>query len=276
MTDQTGYFSANRANWNDRAVVHARSEMYALERFHADPAHLSDVVRFDRQALGDLTGERAVHLQCHIGSDTLSLARLGANVCGVDQSEASLAVARELFVATETEGAFFEANVYDARDVLTGTFDLVYSGVGALNWLPSISRWATTVASLLRPGGRLFLREGHPMLWALGDTTDGSLVVEYPYFETADPLVFDEEETYTGPGKVLTHTRTYEWNHGLAEIVTAVMQVGLTLETLVEHDGCEWQALPHMTLEGTQYKLPPEQRALVPLMYTLTAKKNAA
>lgn len=270
------YFDANRRNWNERAGIHAASTTYNLDAYRADPAHLSSVVRFDRPYLGDLSGLCAVHLQCHIGTDTLSLARLGAQVTGLDQSDAAIATARRLFADTATQGRLEVANVYDAPAVLGRRYDLVYTGVGALNWLPSIDRWAQVVSELLNPGGRLYLREGHPMLWALADITDAAdltLRLEYPYFETSEPMVFDESVTYTGDEATLINTRTYEWNHGLGEIITALLSRGLVLRTLHEHDGLEWQMFPHMVLEDGRYKLPPEQRALVPMMYTLIAER---
>ena len=274
MADHDEYFAANRANWNDRAAVHARSSMYDLNAYESDPSHLSDVVSFDVPRLGDLTGLEAVHLQCHIGTDTLSLARLGATVTGVDQSDASLAVARQLFEACSTDGRFIEANVYDAQAALGQRFDLVFTGVGALNWLPDIERWAAVVAGLLEPGGRLFLREGHPMLWSLADTSDGSLQVAYPYFELSDPMIWDEGITYTGDDDRIDNARCYEWNHGLSEIITALLKQGLTLELFEEHDSCDWEALPHMIKENGRYWLPEEQRALVPLMYTLVMRRQ--
>ena len=267
------HFAANRRNWNERAAIHAASSMYDLDAYRDDPGRLSGVVRFDRPRLGELSGLDAVHLQCHVGTDTLSLARLGANVTGLDQSEDSIAIARRLFADTATDGRFEIANVYDAPSVLGRRYDLVYTGVGALNWLPDISRWASVVAALLAPGGRLFLREGHPMLQSLADTTDGTLRVGYPYFETVEPIVLDEPDTYTDGDATIGHTRTYEWNHGLGEVVTALLERGLVLRRLEEHDGLEWQMFPHMTLEDGQYRLPLEQRAMVPMMYTLVAER---
>ena len=161
--------------WNERASAHAQSPDYAFERFLAEPDFLSGVVRFDRPLLGDIAGQRAVHLQCHIGTDTISLARLGAEVTGLDFSAASLAEARKLASATGTAVEFVEGDVYDAAAVLgRGRFDLVYTGIGALCWLPDIDRWAGVVAELLAPGGRLFVREGHPMLWTLDEKREGS------------------------------------------------------------------------------------------------------
>jgi SAM-dependent methyltransferase len=273
MTDE--YYEANRRNWNERAAIHAGSTAYNIDAFRSDPNHLSGVVAFDRSYLGDLSGLSAAHLQCHIGTDTLSLARLGADVTGLDQSENSIDAARQLFADTGTDGRFEIANVYDAPAVLGQRYDLVYTGVGALNWLPSIERWAQVVSELLKPGGRLYLREGHPMLQSLADSTDGSLRIQYPYFETTQPMVFDEGGTYTGDDVSLRNTRTYEWNHGLGEVVMSLLRRGLVLETLDEHDGLEWQMFPHMVFEDGFYKLPPEQRALVPMMYTLMVRRPA-
>lgn len=140
----TDYYDANRRNWNERAGIHARSQMYNRRAYVDDPQHLSSIVRFDQRYLGDLTGLTAVHLQCHIGNDTLSLARLGATVTDLDLSDASIAATRELFANTGTAGRFEIAQVYDAVDVLGERYDLVYTGVGALNW-------ADVVARLLRP-----------------------------------------------------------------------------------------------------------------------------
>ena len=268
---------ANRRNWNERAAIHADSATYALDAYRADPARLSGVVRFDRPRLGDIAGLDTVHLQCHIGTDTLSLARLGANVTGLDQSETSIAIARQLFADTGTGGRFESGDVHAARKVLGRRYDLVYTGVGALNWLPSVDAWASVVDDLLVPGGRVFLREGHPMLQSLADTTDGSLRVGYPYFETLEPMIFDESATYTDPespsGTSIANTRTYEWNHGLGELITALLRRGFALCTLEEHDGLEWKMFPHMVEEDGQYKLPVEQRTMVPMMYTLIASK---
>jgi SAM-dependent methyltransferase len=269
------YFEANRRNWNDRATIHAGSEMYAIHRFTDDPEAIGDTVSFDRPYLGDLGGISAVHLQCHIGTDTISLARLGANVTGLDQSEVSIAEAEKLFAATGTPGRFVIANVYDAAEALGETYDLVYTGVGAINWLPDIRLWADVVASLLKPGGRLYIRDGHPMAATLDDErTDDSLVVKYPYFETEDPMVWDEQVTYTdGDTASMTNTRHYAWAHGLGETVMAVIDAGLVLDGLYEHRSLPWRMLPHMVEEGRDFMLPEHQRDLAPMMFSLLASK---
>jgi SAM-dependent methyltransferase len=204
------------------------------------------VVRFDLPRLGDIRGLRGVHLQCHIGTDTISLARLGARMTGLDLSPASLEQARLLAQRTGSDVEFVEAELYEAVSVLgAGAFDLVFTGIGALCWLPSVGRWARVVSDLLVPGGRLFIREGHPMLWTLADPRpDQLLSVEYPYFERAEPLVWDEPGTYVATDVVFEHNTTHEWNHGIGEIVTALLEVGMELTMLVEHDSVPWEALP--------------------------------
>lgn len=269
------YFDANRRNWNDRARVHAASRLYDMGRFD-DPDVLSSVVDFDRRYLGDIAGLDVVHLQCHIGSDTISLARLGARVTGLDISEESIVEAQRLFARTGTTGRFVVANVYDAVEALDATYDVVYTGVGALNWLPDITRWGRVVAALLRPGGRLIVRDFHPMAYSLAETTDGTLRLEYPYFETTRPLSWDDGVTYSDvpDGMAITNTRQYEWGHGLAETHNALTSAGLVVTTFEEHRGLEWQMLPHMVLEGGLWYLPPEQRDLCPMMFVFVAEKR--
>jgi SAM-dependent methyltransferase len=237
------YLAINRANWDERADVHAGSSEYAIDRYLSDPQHLSKVVRFDRQRLGDLDGVAGVHLQCHIGTDTISLARLGARMTGLDFSENSLRHARTLAERTGTDIRFVQADVYDALPVLeSASFDLVYTGIGALCWLPDVTRWAEVVASLLRPGGRLLIREMHPMLGTL-TARDGMVMVSDPYFHQPEPMIFDEGGTYVENDHTFTATITHQWSHGLGEIIAAVLKAGMQLTELVEHDSVPWQAL---------------------------------
>jgi SAM-dependent methyltransferase len=187
-----------------------------------------------------------VHLQCHIGTDTISLARLGARMTGVDLSPASLAEARKLSARLGADVEFVESDVYQAVEVLgAGRFDLVFTGIGALCWLPSVERWAAVVAELLVPGGRLFIREGHPMLWTLEDgRSDGLLVAEYPYFELDEPIIEEAPGTYVETDRTFEYNLTHCWNHGLGEIVTALLEAGMEITSLVEHDSVPWEAIP--------------------------------
>jgi SAM-dependent methyltransferase len=267
----------NRASWDERAPAHAGSPGYARQEFIDDPSFLSAVVRFDVPLLGDVSGLRGVHLQCHIGTDTISLARRGATMTGVDFSSASVAEARRLSDELQAGVEFIEADVYDAVDAVGGrTFDLVFTGVGALCWLPSVSRWAAVVAELLVPGGRLFLREGHPMLWSLDEHRADALVVEYDYFERLEPMVFDEQGSYVETGVEFQTTVTHVWNHGLGEIVAALLDAGMELTGLVEHDSVPWDALPGQMEQITDGEWRLRDRPWrLPHSYTLQAIKRS-
>ncbi|HEV1997259.1 MAG TPA: class I SAM-dependent methyltransferase [Candidatus Dormibacteraeota bacterium] len=274
MSDWT---NINRLNWDERVAPHAASPDYALDRFASDPTHLSDVVRFDLPRLGDVRGARGVHLQCHIGTDTLSLHRLGARMTGLDFSAPAIEQARVLASRSGADIDFVQAEVFDAPNVLpAGTFDLVFTGIGALCWLPDIRRWAGVVAALLRPGGRLFLREGHPMLWTLSDPReDGLLVVDFPYVERSEPTIWNEPGTYVETDHQFVNTLSVDWNHGLGEIVTALLDAGMTITMLVEHDSVPWDALPGMMdrLPGGEFRLTDRPWRL-PHSYTMQAVRN--
>jgi len=271
------YAAVNKANWDERVPAHAASPDYSVDRFIADPAFLSDVVRFDLPRLGDISGLRGVHLQSHIGTDTISLARLGASMTGVDFSGPAVRQARALAEQTGADATFVESDVYDAAEAAgRGAFDFVFTGIGALCWLPSVSRWAAVVASLLRPGGRLFIREGHPLLWTIQDGRDDDLlVVEYPYFERPEPTVFDEDGTYVSTDVVFEHTVTQEWNHGISEVVTSLLDAGMVITGLTEHDSVPWNALPGQMeqLGGGEWRLFDRPWRL-PHSYTLQAFKR--
>jgi SAM-dependent methyltransferase len=274
----TDYRAVNRASWDERVPAHAASPDYGFAEFIADPGHLSDVVRFDLPLLGEIKGLRGVHLQCHIGTDTVSLARLGATMTGLDFSPPALAEGRRLAQASGTPVDFVESDLYAAPEVLgRGGFDLVYTGIGALCWLPDIRRWAHVVADLLRPGGRLFIRESHPMLGAVADPrADGLLTLELPYFEQVEPEIWTEGGTYVATDADFVHNTTHSWNHGLGETVTALIDAGLAITGLAEHDSAPWNALPgQMTLlENGEWQLTDRPERLAHT-YTLQAVKTS-
>ncbi|HWE80896.1 MAG TPA: class I SAM-dependent methyltransferase [Gaiellaceae bacterium] len=269
------YRDFNKASWDERVPAHAASPNYAVARFAEDPGFLSGVVTFDRSRLGEIAGLDAVHLQCHIGTDTVSLGRLGARMTGLDFSAPAIEQARRLAESAGVAAEFVVADVYDAVEALgAARFDLVYTGIGAICWLPDIRRWAAVVAALLRPGGRLFIREGHPVLWTLDDVrADGLLSIEHPYYEHEEPSVWDEGGTYVETDQVFTANLTHEWNHGLGEIVTALLEVGMELTMLEEHDSVPWKALPGLMAEGPdgEWRLTDRPRRL-PASYTIQAR----
>lgn len=240
MTDD--YLAVNRRYWDSRAPAHAASQDFDLARFTADPDALSDVVAFDRPRLGDVVGLRALHLQCHIGTDTLSLSRLGAEVTGLDLSPTSITEARALAEASGATIEFVEADTYSAVEALgAGRFDLVYASVGTLLWLPDLPRWASVVAALLVPGGRLFIRDTHPMVGAF-EVVKGRAVATRPYFTMDEPVIL-EGGVYIETDEPLEHLTTHEWTHGLGDTVNALIGAGLVVTSLEEHDSAPYEAL---------------------------------
>jgi len=273
MSDDA-YLTVNRANWDSRVPFHEHG--YGLDRFRDDPSHLSGVVRFDVPRLGDVRSLDVVHLQCHIGTDSLSLARLGARVTGLDFSEPALDVARRLASDCGADIDYVASDVYGAVDALgSERFDVVYTGIGALCWLPDVGRWAEVVAGLLRPGGRLFIREGHPMVWTLCDPRpDGLLVIEYPYFEVDGGTEFSEATTYVDHEGELDAPDIVHFNHGLGEIFNALWAAGLTVTAFEEHDSVPWNVAGDAMVENEmgEWRLRerPERLAAT---YTLQATK---
>jgi SAM-dependent methyltransferase len=266
----------NRANWESRVPIHTGPGGYDLQAFD-DPDYLTDVVRYDLARLGRLDGLDVVHLQCHIGTDTVSLARLGArSVTGLDFSPSALTAARALAARAKNDVVFVESDLYGAVEALgPERFDVVYTGVGAICWLPDIMRWADVVAGLLRPGGRLFIREGHPVLWSLSDPRpDGLLVIEFPYFET-DGTAFSEGATYAGEG-TLASPDIVHFNHGLSEIFNALWAAGLVITAFDEHREVPWNALGEAMVASTtipgEFVLANDPNR-IPLSYTLQATK---
>lgn len=283
-TEHEPYFNANLARWDEPVAIHAASQGYDLEGFLKGEKALYAI---ETSEVGDVSGKTLLHLQCHFGMDTLNWARLGATVTGIDFSPEAVSRARQL--ATEIgidDARFIESNIYDAPSALDEQFDVVYTGIGALNWLPDIRGWARIAAGYVKPGGFLYVYEGHPMLWTLDeDRAELPFQVKYDYFEAARPNEWDWDETYTD-GPKLKNTRGYDWNHGLGEIVTAMIEAGLQIEFLHEHKTLAWQGLPMMEpTEGVAgvsrhqrrvaWQLPEALRDMVPLMYSLKAPRPA-
>lgn len=271
------WFDDNRANWDDRAALH-QAAGYGIQRLIDDPHAISDTLAPDLPSLGDLTGKDVLHLQCHLGTDTVSLSRLGPRrVVGVDLSGESLRRARMIAAACGADIEYVEANVYDARAAVDGEFDLVFSSLGVLCWLPEVDPWAHTVASLLAPGGRFFIRDDHPVFMSIADDVSKGLRIEQPYFQQRDPLTWDDEGSYVEAAPdapVIRRTRNHQWNHALAEIVTALLRSGLVIDALEETPYSAWCPWPDLMVEeaGRGYRLRDRPERL-PLQFAITAHR---
>ncbi|WP_239513682.1 bifunctional 2-polyprenyl-6-hydroxyphenol methylase/3-demethylubiquinol 3-O-methyltransferase UbiG [Streptosporangium sp. 'caverna'] len=264
-----GWRESNRAWWDERVPLHAASELFDVTGFQAG----RDTLRpFEAAEVGDVTGKTLLHLQCGIGLDTLSWARRGARVTGLDFSEPAIERARTLAAEIGVADArFVAADVYNATQTLEEeTFDILYTGIGALCWLPDLGLWARTVASLMAPGGFLYLVERHPIAEVLGK--DGRTVTRDYFLREA--AVTDEAGSYADQSAQTTVNRSVQWQHGLGDVVSTLVASGLRLEFLHEHAFTFYPQFPvlQQTVQGI-YRIPAGQPQ-VPLVYSLRAAKQ--
>lgn len=271
--DTSSRIAANHAIWQRWTELHVPSDFYDVEGFIADP----DARPFDSIVAGlvgsDLSGQRALHLQCHFGMDTIRLARLGAEATGFDFFSAAIEVARGISSRIGVPATFIEGNVLEPpAELPENAFDLVFTSWGVISWLPDLDPWARTIATRLAPGGVFKIADMHPTPWIFDDEAeDPELRVRYSYFQR-DALEWEERGSYAAPGDELIGT-SHSWQHTFEEIVGSLVRAGLVIEDLREYPLIAWQFTPGMVLrEDGLYGLPEGQPEL-PLTFTLTARK---
>ena len=263
---------ANRLNWDERVEIHIRNStgFYGIDAVRAGDRTLDPIVDAE---LGDIAGLRVAHLQCHFGLDTIRLARRGAIATGLDFSPRAIAGARALAAELHESVRFVEGDVYDARALLEGDFDLVYVTWGALCWLPDMARWARVVASLLAPGGALYLAESHPAMNALEQEGE-RLVLHRPWRVPIDaPFIYEDETTYTGAPDKLAHRRAYEWAHPFSAILGGLLAAGFRLDFLNEHESLPWPYFPMMQPAGAGMFRLPDSVPAMPVAFSLRATR---
>ena len=267
------YRAANLANWNERVAGHLAPDGYSVDRLVDEPGYLTDVVRFDSAVLGNVAGKTLLHSQCHIGTDTLSWAKLGARVTGLDFSPPAIAAARSIADRLGVDASFVETEFYDAPNHIHRQFDIVYTSVGAINWLPDIESWGRILADFVRPGGTFYIRDAHPMLHTLDDErADRELIVTHPYFDTGEPMHWVDAESYLGSA-VLENADLYEWHHPIADVVNALIGGGLIVERMEELRHLDWAFFPFMEEVDGVFVMPEELRQRVPLQFSVRARK---
>jgi SAM-dependent methyltransferase len=265
------YLEANKRLWNEWAGINARSEFYGVERFKQGGIRLRE---YELEEVGDVVGRDLLHLQCHFGLDTMSWARLGANVTGADFSEESIFTARALAQELSIPARFVVSELTELPSKLKGDFDIVYTSRGVLGWLPDLDAWAAVVAHFLRPGGTFYITEGHPMLWVFDDDEGArELRFRYPYFSRREPLGFPVRGSYADPSAEVREPVEYSWTHDMGEIVTAVAGAGLRVEFLHEFPFVEWP-VPFLDQgDDGKWRVPEGTPAEVPLFFSLKATK---
>lgn len=265
-TTHMNYLETNRHSWNQRTEAHLQSAFYDLPGWLAGKSSLRDI---ERELLpDDLQGQSLLHLQCHFGQDTLSLARLGAQVTGVDLSNKAISAARDLAEKAGLPARFIESDVYALPEKLDETFDIVFTSYGVIGWLPDMDRWAAVVARHLRPGGLFVMAEFHPVVWMLSDDRSR---LQYSYFNR-EAIEETQESSYTdGSAGMALHEIT--WNHGLAEVIGALLRQGLQLEVFEEYDYSPWNCFSDgVEVAPGQFQLRSLQ-GIIPVVYGLRAKK---
>ena len=276
MTDPLDPIRENEALWDAWTGIHEASTFYDIEGFRRGGIRLRDE---EVAAVGDVHGKTLLHLQCHFGIDTLSWARLGARVTGVDFSQRAVDLAQRLAADIGIADArFIRSDVYALPEVLDEQFDVVYTSRGVIGWLPDIRQWAAVVARFTAPGGRFFITEIHPVAQAFENegVEPGELHLAYPYWEHRDPLTFDVHGSYADPTADTAGLREHGWDHGLGELVTALIEAGLRIDTLVEHPYLDWGADFLVERTGTRrWYLPDSVTGELPLMFSLLATKPA-
>lgn len=261
------YFDDNREQWNQRTHVHLQSEFYDLDGWKAGQTSLKSI---ELTLLGDVRGQRILHLQCHFGQDTLSLARMGAEVTGVDLSDVAIATAQELAAELDLSARFLVGNVLALDDVLgDDQFDLIFTSYGVIGWLPELTRWGQLIHRYLRPGGRLILVEFHPYLWMYDDELER---ITYSYFN-AGVITEAVTQTYTDgePGRI--QATSHSWNHPLSDVLTALINPGLRLMHFAEYDYSPYNLFADMVAVEGGYQLPG-WKSKFPLVYSLVARKD--
>lgn len=266
MNPSENYININKALWNDKVAHHVSSDFYNMAAFLAGKTSLNPV---ELELLGDVSGKRILHLQCHFGQDTLSLARMGAEVTGVDFSDAAINYARQLATDHNLNATFICCDLYELPQHLNETFDIVYTSYGTIGWLPDLDKWAAIVHRFLKPGGKFIFVEFHPLIWMLDEQFQH---IKYPYFKD-EPIVETTVGTYADREAPIEH-QSISWNFSLSEMMTSLLQQGMNIKHFEEFDYS-----PYPCFEGLEEFEPGKFRVKhlgnkIPMLFSLMATKD--
>ena len=257
--------------WDQCVGIHVKSKLYDVQGFKKGRCTLLDV---EREEVGDVRGKSLLHLQCHFGLDTMSWARLGARVTGMDFSEKAIDTARSLANELDIPAEFLCCDLYELPRHLSGTFDIVFTTAGVLAWLPDLQGWAEVIAHFLKPNGVFYLREHHPCAGMFHD--DQGVMeprIRYPYFHTHEPLQCEGDGSYANPSADI-HVVSYEWFHSMGDIINSLIKADLRIEYLHEFDYCEIQSHPFLKHGKDGMWRYPDVQGGMPLMLSIRAIKT--
>lgn len=266
METTENYLEVNKALWNERTDHHIDSSFYDNEGFKNGRSSLN---RIELDLLGNVKDRSILHLQCHFGQDTLSLARMGAKVTGIDLSDNAINKARQLADELNVEAEFICSDVYQLPQKLDRQFDMVFTTYGVLGWLPDMKKWAEVVAHFLKPGGQLILVEMHPAVWMFdNDFTH----VQYSYFNR-QAIIENEQGTYADKGAAM-QLESVSWNHDLAEVLQSIINAGLEIKVFSEFDYCPYNCLANMTMVEDNKFCIKGMEGKLPMVYAVSAIKK--
>jgi 2-polyprenyl-3-methyl-5-hydroxy-6-metoxy-1,4-benzoquinol methylase len=266
MSSNSKYFAINKSTWNSKVKVHAESELYNMKAFKNGKTSL---MSYEIKALGDVNGKSLLHLQCHFGQDTLSWSRLGAACTGVDLSDEGIKLAQQLNKELGLNANFVCCNVLHTSQYIKETFDVVFTSYGVIGWLPDLKPWGQMIAERLKTGGVFYMAEFHPIVWMFDYLAEKPLM-RYGYMQ--ENVIYEEYNgTYADESSKMK-TKEYGWNHGLSEVVNALIEAGLTIGYLNEHNGSPYNVLPNLI--ENKAGLFETRDKLYPLIFELKAIKN--
>ena len=258
-------FEVNRNTWNTKVEVHAKSAMYDLANFKKGK---SSLMSYELNALGDVKGKSLLHLQCHFGQDTLSWSRMGAKCVGVDISDAGIALARNLNTELGMDADFVCCNVLDTSKYVADTFDVVFTSYGVIGWIPDLEPWGLMIAERLHKGGVFYMAEFHPIVWMF-DYLDKPATMKYGYMQ--DEVIYEAYEGTYANSESKIISKEYNWNHGLSEVVNALVNAGLQISYLKEYDESPYDVFPDLVrTESGKYSTKDK---LYPLIFEIKAFK---
>jgi ubiquinone/menaquinone biosynthesis C-methylase UbiE len=266
MNSGSDYWEINRLSWNNRTETHIKSDFYKQDEFLQGNTSLNAI---ELELLGDISGKKILHIQCHFGQDSISLNRLGAEVTGVDISDKSIENARRIATETNSDATFICCNIYDLPKHLDKQFDIVFTSYGTITWLPDLDEWGKIISRFLLPKGKLIFVEFHPIVWMFDDDFEK---IGYNYFNTG-PIIETENGTYADKDANISQSYV-TWNHSMSEVLTSLINNGLELNTFQEFDYSPYNCFRKtVEFEPGKFRIAHLGNN-IPLVYAIVARKK--
>ncbi|HSW87590.1 MAG TPA: class I SAM-dependent methyltransferase [Candidatus Saccharimonadales bacterium] len=259
------YAKINKKWWNKVTDIHAKSQLYDLESFKQGKTSLQPI---ELQELGDVKGKSLLHLLCHFGMDTLSWAREGAEVTGVDISDDAISFATNLSKELDIPAEFICSDVYDLPKILHKQYDIVFASYGVLIWLSNLDLWSEIINKFLKPGGIFYIIELHPFTNML--SSDFTLANKYfkkgPYLDDSSGTYADWDADIQGD--------TYIWLHTFSDLINSLIKAGLKLEYIHEFPFTMYDQFPGFMVKNEKGEYTLKNKKLqIPLVFSLKATK---